>query len=137
MDPEFVRELFSEFGAVELRRMFGGAGLYADGLMFGLVTGGSIYLKADESSILEFEAENCAPFAYGTRTGRRAVMSYWRLPNRLYDDPDELARWARTALSVARRSAERKASTVPNKVKAPKPAKKPPTKKTAAKKRRR
>ena len=111
MDPDTIQELFAVFGAVNVRRMFGGAGLYADGVMFGLVSDGQIYLKADAATSKTFEREGCAPFEYGTRTGKRAVMSYWRLPDRLYDDPDELARWARTALSIAQRNAAAKPKT--------------------------
>jgi DNA transformation protein len=103
VDPDYISELFSAFGTVRVRRMFGGAGIYADGVMFALVSGGLIYLKADGASIPEFERERCAPFAYGTKTGRRAIMSYWRLPDRLYDEPEELARWAQRALAIARR----------------------------------
>jgi DNA transformation protein len=105
VDPEYVSELFASFGAIQMRRMFGGAGLYADGAMFGLVSDGQIYLKADEATSPRFAAEGCAPFEYGTKAGKRAVMSYWRLPDRLYDDPDELAQWAKQALTVAQRKA--------------------------------
>jgi len=105
VDPEYISELFASFGAVQVRRMFGGAGLYADSVMFGLVSDGQIYLKADEATSTRFGAEGCAPFEYGTKTGKRAVMSYWRLPDRLYDDPDELAQWAKQALTVAQRKA--------------------------------
>ncbi len=110
VDPDYIRELFASFGAVQVRRMFGGAGLYADGAMFGLVSDGQIYLKADAATVPDFEREGCAPFEYGTKTGKRAVMSYWRLPDRLYDDPDELARWAKQALAAA----QRKAAAKPN-----------------------
>jgi DNA transformation protein len=102
VDADYIRELFSEFGVVQIRRMFGGAGLYAGGLMFGLVSDDLIYLKADAGTVPAFERENCAPFQYTTRNGKRAVMSYWRLPDRLYDDPAELAQWAVRALGVAR-----------------------------------
>ncbi len=108
MDPETIQELFVGFGAVQVRRMFGGAGIYADGVMFGLVSDGQVFLKADAATIPAFEREGCAPFEYGTKTGKRAVMSYWRLPDRLYDDPDELAQWARAALSAARKGAAAK-----------------------------
>lgn len=108
MDPDTIQELFAEFGAVNMRRMFGGAGLYADGVMFGLILDGQIYLKTDAATAKTFEREGCASFEYGTKTGKRAIMSYWRLPDRLYDDPNELAEWARTALSVARASAAAK-----------------------------
>ncbi len=105
MDPETIQELFSAFGAVHVRRMFGGAGLYAGGVMFGLVSDGQIFLKADAATAADFEREGSAPFAYATKTGKRAVMSYWRLPDRLYDDADALAQWARTALAVAQQGA--------------------------------
>jgi len=78
MDPDYLHELFAEFGAVQVRRMFGGAGVYADGLMFALVSDGVIYLKADPDSVPAFERESCAPFQYDTKTGKRAIMSYWR-----------------------------------------------------------
>jgi len=67
--------------------MFGGAGIYADGTMFALVADGVIYLKADELSTPAFERENLPPFTYETKDGRRGVMSYRRMPERLYDDP--------------------------------------------------
>ena len=107
MDPEFIRELFAQFRPVTVKRMFGGAGLYSEGVMFGLVFDGAIYLKVDDASIPDFEREGSAPFTYtaGRRTGRASqhALPYWRLPERLYDDPDELAVWARRAFAVAER----------------------------------
>ena len=67
--------------------MFGGAGIFADGLMIALVSEGAIYLKADDSTIPQFEREGLKPFTYTAKTRKRAVMSYWRMPERLYDDP--------------------------------------------------
>jgi DNA transformation protein len=99
-----IRELFSAFGAVEVRRLFGGAGIFADGTMFALVSDGVVYLKADAHNAPAFDREQLEPFTYGTKTGRRGVMSYRRMPDRLYDDPDELAIWAREALAAAGRS---------------------------------
>jgi DNA transformation protein len=72
--------------------------------MFALVSDGVIYLKADEQNVPAFEREKLDPFIYTTKTGRRAVMSYRRMPDRLYDDPDELAAWARAALAAACRT---------------------------------
>ena len=107
MDPEFIRELFAQFRPVTVKRMFGGAGLYSEGIMFGIVFDDAIYLKVDETSIPEFEREKSQPFVYtrATSPGRvsRASMSYWRLPERLYDDPEELAAWAGRALAIAER----------------------------------
>jgi DNA transformation protein len=105
MDPEYIRDLFASFRPVTVRRMFGGAGIYADGIMFALVADGAIYLKADETNTPDFEREGLPPFRYEARNGKRAVMSYWRMPERLYDDPDELAKWATRSLAVAQRKA--------------------------------
>ena len=107
MTPDDIQELFSAFGGVAVRRMFGGAGIYADGTMFALVADGVIYLKADELSTPAFERENLPPFTYETKDGRRGVMSYRRMPERLYDDPDELATWAHAALAAAQRTGVR------------------------------
>ena len=108
MSPDDIRELLSVFGPVAVRRMFGGAGIYAGGTMFALVADGVIYLKADAKNAPAFEREKLAPFTYATKDGKRGVMSYRRMPDRLYDDPEELATWARAALAAARRSATRK-----------------------------
>ena len=91
-DPDYLSELFSEFGPVTVRRMFSGAGIFADGLMIALVVDGVIFLKADADIIPLFEGEGLKPFSYKRKEGRRTIMSYWRMPERLYDDPDELAR---------------------------------------------
>jgi DNA transformation protein and related proteins len=99
--PDDIVELFSVFGPVTVRRMFGGAGIYADGTMFALIADGAIYLKTGESSVAMFEREGLAPFTFSKRTGERVVTSYRRMPDRLYDDPEELAVWARAALATA------------------------------------
>ena len=106
MDAEFIQELFAQFGPVTVRRMFGGAGIYCDSLMFGLVFDGAIYLKADETSIPDFEREGCRPFVYSRKSTGGVVehsLPYWRLPERLYDDPDELAIWAKRSLAIQER----------------------------------
>jgi DNA transformation protein len=103
-DPERLKEIFSSFGPVSIRRMFGGIGVYAEGTMFALVGYGELYLKADEETIPAFRAAGAGPFIYDMK-GRRVAMSYWKLPDRLLDEPDELAEWARAALRVAQRSA--------------------------------
>src|SRR5262249_35510501 len=73
-----------------------------------LLVRGVIYLKVDERNVSDFEREGLEPFTYATRRGRRGVMSYRRMPDRLYDDPEELASWARVALAAARRGGARK-----------------------------
>jgi DNA transformation protein len=104
VSPDDIRALFSVFGPVEVRRMFGGAGVYAGGTMFALMHDGVIYLKADEHNAPAFEREKLGPFTYSRRGERASLLSYRRMPDRLYDDPDELATWANAALAAAGRS---------------------------------
>ena len=104
MDANHIIELFAAFGPVSVRRLFGGLGIYADGTMFALASRGLIYLKADGRAVEAFRREGKGPFTYGAKGGKRTVMSYWALPDRLYDDPDALASWAETALMAARRA---------------------------------
>ncbi|MBN9000154.1 MAG: TfoX/Sxy family protein [Rhizobiales bacterium] len=104
MDREFLEELFGPVGRVAFRRMFGGLGIFRDGLMFALVAGDTIYLKTDAALQGAFEAEGCAPFTYDTKTGRRTITSYWRLPERLLDEPEELRVWALRSADCARRA---------------------------------
>jgi DNA transformation protein len=101
MDRETAAELFSAFGAVDVRRMFSGYGVYADDVCFALYLRGEFFLKADETTIPRFEAEGSGHFSYSTRAKTVSVKSWWRMPARLYDDPEELADWARQAVAVA------------------------------------
>ena len=104
-----------------IRRMFSGFGISADGINFALALRGGLYLRADEQTIPRFEAEGSKPFQYQARTKTVTVASYWQLPERLYDDPEELTGWARAALAAAQRAAlakgrkERKAQVVKKK----------------------
>ncbi|QLH71479.1 TfoX/Sxy family protein [Rhodopseudomonas palustris] len=110
MDREFLADLFAPFGPVTIRRMFSGFGVSADGVTFALVIRDAIYLRTDADGAARFEAEGSRPFRYDTRTKTVTVGSYWLLPERLLDDPDELAEWARSAHAAAERAAFSKAS---------------------------
>jgi DNA transformation protein len=90
--------------------MFGGAGIFRDGVMFALIVDDTLYFKADDSNRRDFEAEGLAPFSYETKNGRNTIMSYWRCPDRLFDDPDEMAAWAGKALAAARKAAAKPAA---------------------------
>lgn len=109
---EFVLELFAGLGPVQVKRMFGGAGGYADGVMFLLIADDAIYLKADEALKAELRAEGCGPFVWepksGPRAGEKVDLGYWRLPDAALDEPDEAVRWGRKALAVAKARAAAK-----------------------------
>lgn len=133
-DPESIRELFNEFGTVSVRRMFGGHGVFADGLMFALESDGELYLKADDLTIPKLAAENSEPFVYKAK-GREIALSYWKLPERLYDELEEFAAFARDAFGAAQRAAGSKSKPKQKKKKAPKPAPKSKQKKKKPKRR--
>jgi len=134
MDREFLIDLFADFGPVTIRKMFSGHGISADGTNFALALRAGLFLRADELTIPDFEAEGSKPFQYSTRAKTVTVNSYWELPARLFDDSQELAQWARAALAAAQRAkvkqrprgkkASKKAATKPAK-KAVKSAKAP------------
>jgi len=102
---DHLEELLAPLGRVVVRRMFGGAGLYCDGDMFALISGDTLYFKTDGEGRTAFEAEGMSPFTYATKGGSGTLGSYWRAPERLLDEPDEMVAWGRRALAVAHRAA--------------------------------
>ena len=101
---ELLDELMEPLGGVTIRRMFGGRGVFKDGLMFALLSSrGVFYFKADEATAPAFEKEGCEQWTPEMQ-GRAMAMPYWRAPERLIDEPDEFADWARQAFAVALRT---------------------------------
>ena len=135
MDRDFLLDLFSDFGPVTLRRMFSGFGISADGTNFALALRAGLYFRADEETIPQFEAEGSKPFSYQTRARTVTVGSYWQLPARLFDEPEELTQWARAALAAAQRSALKKRARTGRAVKAVRKGSASATRPAAAKKR--
>ena len=108
MDAGDLKALFEPFGPVTVRRMFGGAGIYADGLCFAIEADGEVFIKTDEVSRADFSAAGSAPFTYVAK-GKSRPTSYWSLPTAAHEDGDELRRWAGMGLETARRAAAAKA----------------------------
>ena len=134
MDRDFLIDLFADFGPVTIRKMFSGFSVSADGTNFALALRSGLYLRADEASIPQFEAEGSKPFQYQTRAKTVTVNSYWELPARLFDDSEELGAWARTALAAAQRAALKKRPKVAKKAVAKTPTARKPAAKKAMKK---
>lgn len=108
MDRDYLIDLFSEFGPISLRKMFSGFGITADGVNFAMALRAGIIFRVDELTIPRYDAEGAKPFQYDTRNKTVVVNSYRHLPERLYDDPEELAEWAREAVGAAKRAAAKK-----------------------------
>ena len=105
---EFLGEQLAPLGRVTMRRMFGKTGVFCDGLMFGMVTDNMLYLRVDDHNRTAFkEAESSPPLNYDKK-GSTIDLSFWRAPERLFDEPDELVTWARAALAAARRVAAKR-----------------------------
>src|ERR1700738_3054954 len=105
---EFLREQLAPLGGVTMRRMFGKTGVFCDGVMFGMMTENTLYFRVDDQNRVTFkEAEAFPPLNY-EKSGATIDLSFWRVPERLFDEPDELMNWARAALAAARRVAAKR-----------------------------
>ena len=109
--PEFrehVRDLFSGLGPVEVRRMFGGAGVYLDDACFALLIGDVIYLRGDDETGPAYEDGGGEQWVYDNGKRGPVAMPYWSLPDSALDDPEEAVAWARRALVPAEAAAAAK-----------------------------
>src|SRR6266478_3019982 len=110
---EVLREQLAPLGRVTMRRSFVKTGVFCDGLMFGMVTDNMLYLRVDDDNRAVFkEAESFPPLNYAKKGGT-IDLSFWRAPERLFDDPDELVAWAQAALAAARRVAAKREPAAP------------------------
>lgn len=100
---EYLVELFAELGVVTIKRMFGGSGVFFDGLMIGLVADEVLFLKVDDETRDQFESRGLEPFVY-EKNGRKIRMSYCEAPTEAMDAPEDMKTWAELALAAARRS---------------------------------
>jgi DNA transformation protein len=105
---EFLKDQLAPLGHVTTRRMFSGAGIYCDGVIFALVLRDAVHFRVDDGNRQAYAAEGLKPFSYQAK-GRTVQMgSYWRVPERLFDDPDDMLEWARAALAAGQRAAASK-----------------------------
>jgi DNA transformation protein and related proteins len=110
MDPflEDTLELLEPLGLIRPRAMFGGWGLFCDGVMMGLILRERLYLKTDETTRPAFQAAGGEPFVYDGGKGAPVTLSYWTPPSEAEDDAHALLPWARRALEAALRTAAQK-----------------------------
>jgi DNA transformation protein and related proteins len=102
---DFLREQLAPLGRISLRRMFGKTGVFCDGVMLAMVSENTLYFRVDDQNRATFkEAEAFPPLNYAKK-GQTIDLAFWRAPERLFDEPDELMAWARAALAAAHRVA--------------------------------
>jgi DNA transformation protein and related proteins len=110
---EFLREQLAPLGRITMRRMFGKTGVFCDGAMLGMVTENTLYFRVDDDNRATFEEARSFPPLNYAKKDVLIDLSFWRAPDRLFDDPDELLKWARAALAVAHRIALKRRKTAP------------------------
>ena len=118
---EFLHEHLAPLGRITMRRMFGKTGVFCDGMMLGMVRDNTLYFRVDQDNRAAFkEAESFPPLNY-EKKGDTIDLSFWRAPERLFDQPDELVTWARAALEAALRVAAKRERTAPRRKSKPQP----------------
>lgn len=122
---EFLRQQLAQIGTVTTRRMFGKSGVFCDGVMLGMVTENTLYFRVDDLNRQMFKESEVFPPLNYVKRGNAIDLSFWRVPERLLDEPDELLAWARAALAAAHRVAANRLRTAPRRKSKPRPQSKP------------
>ncbi|MEM9224733.1 MAG: TfoX/Sxy family protein [Pseudomonadota bacterium] len=107
MNSADIEDLFAPIGEVKIKRMFGGRGVYLDGLIFAIEAYGELYMKTDGDTRDLFRDAQSVPFVFESKRGKVAT-SYWRLPASAFDDEDALRHFTGLAVACAQRADEAK-----------------------------
>ena len=118
---EFLSEQLAPLGRITMRRMFGKTGVFCDGLMLGMVTDNTLYFRVDDHNRAAFEEAASVPPLNYRKKGDVIDLSFWRAPERLFDEPDQFVTWARLALAAAHRVAAKRGRTAPRRKSKPRP----------------
>ncbi len=111
---DYVEELIGGFGPVQVRRMFGGAAVYRDGIGFGILDDDIFYIKADKPFGAELKARGCTPWSYSiSKDGVVRDIAYWSLPETAADDGEEASSLVRRSFQIAQKAAEAKSAKKP------------------------
>lgn len=102
-----IVDLLQLIGPVESKSMFGGFGMFLEGLMFGLVAGNELYLKVDTQNLQDYEDLGLQAFSF-EKNGRQFKMSYYQAPEEAMEDAELLSDWASNAYCAAMRAAAKK-----------------------------
>jgi len=116
---EFLREQLAPLGHVSVRRMFGKTGLFCDGVMLGMVRDDVLFFRVDDGNRAALKEAKAFPPLNYEKKGGPIDLSFWRAPERLFDDPDELLTWARSAMEAARRVAVKRERAAPKRASKP------------------
>lgn len=104
----YLTEQLAPLGRITVRRMFGKSGVFCNGLMLGIVTEDALYFRVDAQNEAIFEEARATPPLNYQKGGKTIDLAFWRVPDRLLDEPEEFVTWARAALAAARRVAAKR-----------------------------
>lgn len=97
---DYVMEKLSPIGDVKSRAMFGGHGIFNEGLMFALIAEDSLYFKVNDSNRDMYQSARSKPFPHG--------ISYWEIPSDVLEDDTKLHQWANISIAIAQEAARKK-----------------------------
>ena len=98
---EYIKDQLREWGPISVRKMFGGAGLYRDGKMFGLVADDVVYLKVDDTNLGNYEAAGSGPLR--PFDDQKTMLSFYEVPADIFESPVELVEWADESLAIQKK----------------------------------
>jgi DNA transformation protein and related proteins len=110
---EFLREQLAPLGPLSLRRMFGKTGVFCDGVMLAMVSDNTLYFRVDDDNEAFFKEAAAFPPLNYAKKGESIDLAFWRAPERLFDEPEELVAWAKQALAAAHRVAAKRERAAP------------------------
>jgi DNA transformation protein len=106
---DHLLDQLAPLGDARGRPLFGGYGVYLDGLIIGIIAFDMFYLKVDDQNRPDFEAAGSTPFSYDTKSGINTITAYWEVPADVLEDPGQLRAWALKSLAVSRRAGAKSA----------------------------
>lgn len=97
-----MEEVLNDIEGITSRPMFGGWGIYMEGIFFGLIADGQLYFKVDESNQKDYEKQGSKAFVYEGHKGKKVTMTYWELPADIMEDKNLLVEWVKKSANAAK-----------------------------------
>lgn len=104
----YILDILAPFGDISARGMFGGYGVYKEGLIFGIIVDDTLYFKMSEANRKIFEEAGSHPFTYQRKDTKPVTMSYWEVPLTVIEDQEQCVAWAEAAYEVAKQRKSKK-----------------------------
>lgn len=105
---QYILDILAPVGGITAKAMFGGYGLYKDGIIFGIMADEMLYFKVDDRNRPRYEACGSEPFSYQTKDEKKVVMSYWQVPLDILEDAEQLAEWVVASVAVSKLAGAKK-----------------------------